>query len=145
MQAEQWVNNMTKSTEEEPAVVELEGRPARSVYVFMALFVQIRAVCLIITYISYRLGLGATVPRQSKVGPLNDPVERKLYAKLDVGKRKAAKNKEESSPSARERHDVKHDEDEDEDEDEIESRTNLFVKKRVVPLTSSLQAKKKKK
>ncbi|PSS11707.1 Endochitinase [Actinidia chinensis var. chinensis] len=116
--AEQWVNNMTKSTEEEPAVVELEGRPAR-------------------------LGLGATVPRQPKVGPLNDPVERKLYAKLDVGKRKAAKNKEESSPSARERHDVK--EDEDEDEDENESRTNLFVKKRVVPLTSSLQAKKKKK
>ncbi|GFZ21028.1 hypothetical protein Acr_29g0001900 [Actinidia rufa] len=112
---------MTKSTEEEPAVVELEGRPAR-------------------------LGLGATVPRQPKVGPLNDPVERKLYAKLDVGKRKAAKNKEESSPSARERHDVKDDEDdENEDEDKNESRTNLFVKKRVVPLTSSLQAKKKKK
>ena len=138
MQAEQWVNNMTKSTEEEPAVVELEGRPARSVYVFMAIFVQIKAVCLIITYISYRLGLGATVPRQSKVGPLNDPVERKLYAKLQVEKRKAAKNKKKSKSSARERYDVK------DDEDENESRTNLFSKKRLVPLTSSLQAKKKK-
>ncbi|GFZ21025.1 hypothetical protein Acr_29g0001870 [Actinidia rufa] len=106
---------MAKSTEEEPVVVELEGRPAR-------------------------LGLGATVPRQSKVGPLNDPVERKLYAKLDIGKRKAAKNKEESSPFARESHDVK----DDEDEDNNESRTNLFVKKRVVPLTSCLQSKKKK-
>ncbi|XP_057496061.1 uncharacterized protein LOC130781035 [Actinidia eriantha] len=113
--AEQWVNNKTKSTEEEPAVVELEGRPAR-------------------------LGLGATVPRQSKVGPLNDPVERKLYAKLQVEKRKAAKNKENSKSSARERHDVQ----DDEDEDENESRTNLFSKKRLVPLTSSLQAKKKK-
>ncbi|XP_057496053.1 uncharacterized protein LOC130781027 [Actinidia eriantha] len=115
--AEQWVNNKTKSTEEEPAVVELEGRPAR-------------------------LGLGATVPRQSKVGPLNDPVERKLYAKLQVEKRKAAKNKENSKSSARERHDAK--DDEYEDEDENESRTNLFSKKRLVPLTSSLQAKKKK-
>ncbi|GFY90270.1 hypothetical protein Acr_07g0004670 [Actinidia rufa] len=111
--AEQWVNNKTKSTEEEPTVVELEGRPAR-------------------------LGLGATVPRQSKVGPLNDPVQRKLYAKLQVEKKKAAKNKENSKSSAIERHDVKDDEDED------ESRTNLFSKKRLVPLTSSLQAKKKK-
>ncbi|PSS26328.1 Protein of unknown function DUF3245 protein [Actinidia chinensis var. chinensis] len=117
--AEQWVNNKNKSTEEEPTVVELEGRPAR-------------------------LGLGATVPRQSKVGPLNDPVERKLYAKLQVEKRKAAKNKEKSKSSARERYDVKDDEDEDEDEYENESRTNLFSKKRLVPLTSSLQAKKKK-
>ncbi|CAL5340028.1 unnamed protein product [Camellia sinensis] len=112
--AEKWVNNMTKSTEDKSTEVQLEARPAR-------------------------LGLGATVPRQSKVvGPLNDPVERKLHAKLDVGKRKAAKSREEF------KHDSKEEEDDD-DEENLESRTNLFAKKRVVPLASSLQTKKKQK
>ncbi|GKU88127.1 hypothetical protein SLEP1_g2428 [Rubroshorea leprosula] len=57
--AEQWVNNMSGSVEDELVEVEPEGRPLK-------------------------LGLGAKVSRQSKVGPSNDPVERKLYAKLDV-------------------------------------------------------------
>ncbi|KAG5528085.1 hypothetical protein RHGRI_028876 [Rhododendron griersonianum] len=115
--AENWVNNMTKSTEEESGEVELEGRPLR-------------------------LGLGATVPQQSKVGPLNDPVDRRLHAKLEAGKRKASQRMEESSPSVRGGHNVKDDED---DDDDLDSRTNLFAKKRVMPLTSSLQAKKKQK
>uniref|UniRef100_A0A5B7BQJ1 Uncharacterized protein n=1 Tax=Davidia involucrata TaxID=16924 RepID=A0A5B7BQJ1_DAVIN len=113
--AQQWVNNMSKFNEDESTEVELEGRPPR-------------------------LGLGATVPRQSKVGSSNDPVERKLHAKLDIGKRKAAKSTEESTPSARDVCD-----DKDDSEEDLDSRTNAFAKKRVVPLTSSLQAKKKKK
>ena len=36
------------------------------------------------------LGLGAKVSRQSNTGLSNDPIERKLHAKLDVGKRKSA-------------------------------------------------------
>ncbi|KAF7138082.1 hypothetical protein RHSIM_Rhsim07G0118400 [Rhododendron simsii] len=116
--AENWVNNMTKSTEEESGEVELEGRPLR-------------------------LGLGATIPRQSRVGPLNDPVDRRLHAKLEAGKRKASQRmEEESSPPVRGGHNVKDDED---DNDDLDSRTNLFAKKRVMPLTSSLQAKKKQK
>jgi len=115
--AENWVSNMTKSTKGESVEVELEGRPLR-------------------------LGLGATVPRQSRVGPLNDPVDRKLHAKLEAGKRKASQRMEESSPSTR-GHDGN--EDEDDDDENLDSRTNLFSKKRVVPLTSSSQAKKKQK
>jgi len=115
--AENWVSNMTKSTKGESVEVELEGRPLR-------------------------LGLGATVPRQSRVGPLNDPVDRKLHAKLEAGKRKASQRMEESSPSTR-GHDGN--EDEDDDDENLDSRTNLFAKKRVVPLTSSSQAKKKQK
>ncbi|GMP43476.1 hypothetical protein CsSME_00012821 [Camellia sinensis var. sinensis] len=72
-----------------------------------------------------RLGLGAVVPQQSsKVGPLNGRVERKLHAKLDSGKRKATKNTKESKPSVRDGDDAK---------------------RRVVPLPSSLQPKKKQK
>ncbi|XP_059651401.1 uncharacterized protein LOC132299004 [Cornus florida] len=112
--AEQWVNNMTKSTDES-AEVELEGRPAR-------------------------LGLGSTVPRQSKIGHSNDPVERKLLAKLNIGRINASKKTLESTPSARDGCG-----DSDDDEDDLDSRTNAFAKKRPVPLTSSLQVKKKKK
>lgn len=84
--------------------------------------------------------MGATVPRQSRVGPLNDPVDRKLHAKLEAGKRKASQRMEESSPSTRGHNG---NEDEDDDDENLDSRTNLFAKKRVVPLTSSSQAKKK--
>ncbi|KAL7002498.1 hypothetical protein U1Q18_003651 [Sarracenia purpurea var. burkii] len=115
--AEQWVNNMTKSAEEESTLVELEGRP-------------------------HRLGIGATVPRQSTVGPSNDPIERKLYAKLEAGKRKAARISEESSLSARAEHHNKIDEEEYDDEN-LDSRTNLFAKKRPEPMISSSQAKKR--
>ena len=79
-----------------------------------------------------------------RVGPLNDPIERKLHAKLDAGKRKAAKSTEESSPYARGRDDSKAD-NEDEDDENLDSRTSAFAKKRVMPLTSPLQTKKKQK
>ncbi|KAJ0113481.1 hypothetical protein Patl1_00453 [Pistacia atlantica] len=100
--AEQWVNNMTKVEEDEPTKVESEGRPSR-------------------------LGLGAKVSLKSKFQPSNDPVERKLHARLDARKRKAAKNAEESLLSAKDRHD-----DDDDDEDDLESRTSAFEKKRAV-------------
>ncbi|KAL6951923.1 hypothetical protein U1Q18_028987 [Sarracenia purpurea var. burkii] len=109
---------MTKSAEEESTLVELEGRP-------------------------HRLGIGATVPRQSTVGPSNDPIERKLHSKLEPGKRKAARISEESSVSARaEEHHNKIDEEEYEDEN-LDSRTNLFAKRRPEPMISSSQAKKR--
>ncbi|XVF29087.1 hypothetical protein REPUB_Repub15cG0089800 [Reevesia pubescens] len=67
------------------------------------------------------LGLGAKVRRQSKVGPSNNPVERKLYANLNSGKRKAFKNRECTNPSRRDRVD----EDDDDDEDEyLDSRSS---------------------
>ncbi|KAK3021366.1 hypothetical protein RJ639_045999 [Escallonia herrerae] len=110
-QAEQWVNNMTKSVEDESTEVVLEARPPR-------------------------LGLGAAVPRQSHFAPSNDPVERKLRAKLDAEKRKVAKIAEEST----------RDESVDEDSaEESESRTKAFSRKRAVNLTSSLQANKRQK
>ncbi|XWS09175.1 hypothetical protein CRYUN_Cryun40dG0063600 [Craigia yunnanensis] len=110
--AEQWVSKMSASAEDEAVEVEPEGRQSG-------------------------LGLGAKVPRQSKVGLSNDPVERKLYAKLDTGKRKASKNRESTTPSDRDRID-------DEDED-LESRSSAFSRKKKIPLTSQLQAKKKQK
>ncbi|XWS13391.1 hypothetical protein CRYUN_Cryun36dG0033600 [Craigia yunnanensis] len=108
--AEQWVSKMSGSAEDETVEVEPEGRKSG-------------------------LGLGAKVPRQSKVGPSNDPVERKLYAKLDAGKRKASKNWESTTPSDRD--------EVDEDGDDLESRSTAFSRKRTVPLTSQSQAKKK--
>ncbi|KAK9273838.1 hypothetical protein L1049_018650 [Liquidambar formosana] len=111
--AEQWVDNMSGSLEDESTEVDLEGRPSR-------------------------LGLGAKVLRQCKVGPSNDPVERKLHAKLNAGKRKAAQSTEETIPSARDGCG-----DDDEEDEDSESRTKVFSKKRVISLTSSLKAKKK--
>ncbi|XP_021906193.1 uncharacterized protein LOC110820888 [Carica papaya] len=112
--AEQWVNSMT-SAEDEPTSVESEGRPPR-------------------------LGLGAKVSRQFKFRPSNDPVERKLHAKLDSRKRKAAKYTEESSPAAR-------DEclDDDVDEEDLESRSSVFAKRRADRKASSLQTNNKQK
>ncbi|KAL3569298.1 hypothetical protein D5086_029188 [Populus alba] len=111
--AGQWVNNMSKAVEDEPAEVESEGRPSR-------------------------LGLGAKeVPRHSKARLSNDPVERRLYAKLEAGKRRAAKLIEDSIVPAR-------DCNEDDDSDgELESRTSTFAKKRPGPQVQSLQVKKK--
>ncbi|XP_061945680.1 uncharacterized protein LOC133669522 [Populus nigra] len=110
-----WVNNMSKAVEDEPAEVESEGRPSR-------------------------LGLGAKeVPRHSKARLSNDPVERRLYAKLEAGKRRAAKIIEDSIVPAR-------DCNEDDDSDgESESRTSTFAKKRPGPQVQSLQVKKKQK
>uniref|UniRef100_A0A2P2JX13 Uncharacterized protein n=1 Tax=Rhizophora mucronata TaxID=61149 RepID=A0A2P2JX13_RHIMU len=93
-----------------------------------------------IFHVLCRLGLGAKVVRQSKVGPLNDPVERKLHAKLESQKRKAAKKNEESISLARDGND----DSDDNSDNELESRTSAFAKKRGPP-TPFLQVKKKKK
>ncbi|KAL5572859.1 hypothetical protein UlMin_022456 [Ulmus minor] len=106
--AEQWVDKMSKAADDENT--EPEGRPSR-------------------------LGLGAKVPRQSKVGPLKDPLERKLYAKL------ASRNKTSEETTK----DGRFGDDSDDDED-LESRTKVFNKKRAAdPMTPSLQTKKKQK
>ncbi|XP_061360053.1 uncharacterized protein LOC133304095 isoform X2 [Gastrolobium bilobum] len=113
--AEVWVNNMSKGADDETTNVDIESR-------------------------SSRLGLGAKVSRQSKVGPSNDPVERKLHAKLNAEKRKAANIAKESTTIAR---DVL---DDDEDHEDVESRTSAFAKRKAtVPLTSSILGNKKQK
>ena len=86
------------------------------------------------------LGQGAKVSRQSNTGLSNDPIERKLHAKLDAGKRKSARSMKESTESA------KRGSDNSDDSDEyLESRTKSFSKKRVVPPILSLQRNKKQK
>ncbi|XP_030931899.1 uncharacterized protein LOC126696913 [Quercus robur] len=113
--AEQWVNNMTKAAENELPEVESEGQP-------------------------YRLGLGAKVSRQAKFGPSNDPLEKKLRAKLNTGKRKAAIIAKEYTPSARDGGDNE----DDDDDDDLDSRTSAFDKKRArAPMTVCSQANKK--
>ncbi|GMJ01801.1 hypothetical protein HRI_003849300 [Hibiscus trionum] len=107
--AEQWINKMNGSAHDEVVEVEPEARPGR-------------------------LGLGAKIPRQSKVGLSNDPVARKLSAKLGAGKRKASKNQDSTTPSCRDLF--------DQDED-LDSRSSAFSRKRAVPPTSQLQVKKK--
>lgn len=72
-----------------------------------------------------RLGLGAKVSRQIKPGKLNDPLARKLFYSLEAGKRKAARQNEESSILANETVS------DGDSEDDLESRTRAFVKKRV--------------
>ncbi|XVE74425.1 hypothetical protein DITRI_Ditri12bG0016200 [Diplodiscus trichospermus] len=111
MQAEQFVSKMSGSVEAEALEVEPEGRPSG-------------------------LGLGAKISRQPKVVLSKNPVKRKLCAKLGVGKRKASKNRESTTPTGRDRVD------EDSDDEDLESRSSAFAKKRAVPLTSQLQAKK---
>ncbi|XP_030440542.1 uncharacterized protein LOC115662545 [Syzygium oleosum] len=110
--AEQWVNNMTKVAEDEQTEAESDGRPSR-------------------------LGLGAKFSCQMRPGPLNDPVERKLFANLQSGKRKAAKDAEESGPTAR---DPGGDSDID---DELESRASAFAKKRAIAPPVPVTMKKK--
>ncbi|XP_054783232.1 uncharacterized protein LOC129290476 [Prosopis cineraria] len=113
--AEVWINNMSKVEDDEPTDADKEGRPPR-------------------------LGLGAKVFRQSKVGPSDDPVERKLYAKLDARKRKAAQMEEESRSSQR---DGVEDDEDDAGED---SRTSSFIKKAAPrPLPSTILGNKKRK
>ncbi|KAL4572275.1 hypothetical protein LXL04_019046 [Taraxacum kok-saghyz] len=102
--AEKWVSNMTRTTDDKLTRIVLEARPPG-------------------------LGIGAVVPRHQKVGLSNDPVERKLRAQLDAGKRKFSKMAEESQPEN------KDNESSDED-DESESRTKSFVKKKMKILPS---------
>lgn len=82
----------------------------------------------------HRLGIGAAIPRENKVTRSNDPVERKIQAKLDSGKRRAVQNAEELAKDSIS--------EEDSDEEELESRTQAFTKKRP-PMTSSLPPTKK--
>ena len=93
--------------------------------------------CCTITHLC-RLGLGAKVSRKSKVRPSDDPVDRKLYAKLEADKRKTAKIAEESSIVA------SNVLDDDEDDEDLESRTSAFAKRKAapVPLTSSNKKQK---
>ncbi|KAE8703008.1 Detected protein of unknown function [Hibiscus syriacus] len=84
-----------------------------------------------------RIGLEAKVPRQSKVGLSNDPVARKLSAKLGAGKRKASKNQDSTTPSGRDLVD------EDDGDEDLDGRSSAFSRKRAVPPTSQLQVKKK--
>ncbi|CAN0880741.1 hypothetical protein LINGRAHAP2_LOCUS13822 [Linum grandiflorum] len=64
--AQQWVNNMSRSTDDEPAEAEEQGRPLK-------------------------LGLGARAAPQSNLTPSNDPAGRRLHNKLEAGKKRAAK------------------------------------------------------
>jgi len=96
-------------------------------------------LCYIITQL-YRLGLGAKVSRQSKFVPSDDPVEKKLYAKLTAEKRKAANIAKESATIARDGLD------DDEDSEDLDSRTNAFAKRKATaPLASSILRNKKQK
>ncbi|KAG4388905.1 hypothetical protein GLYMA_09G259300v4 [Glycine max] len=65
LHAELWVNNMSKDADDDRTNADVEDRPSG-------------------------LGLGAKVSCQSKFVASGDPVERKLYAKLNAEKRKAA-------------------------------------------------------
>lgn len=113
--AEQWVNSMGDSPDDaKPNETVLESRPPR-------------------------LGLGAAVPRQSQTVLSNDPVERKLRAKLDAEKRRKLKISEAPTISAK---DGKVDE--ESDEEESESKTKAFTKKRPSAFPLTLQTKKKK-
>ncbi|RWR72204.1 U3 small nucleolar RNA-associated protein 25-like protein [Cinnamomum micranthum f. kanehirae] len=110
--AEAWVNNMSASAADEMVERKFEGRPPR-------------------------LGLGAKLTPRSKVASSADPVEKKLRAKLDAGKKRAARDLEELNASDR------NGEHSDDDEDGLESRANAFVKKRPMVPATTLQVKKK--
>ncbi|CAK7342047.1 unnamed protein product [Dovyalis caffra] len=81
-----------------------------------------------------RVGLSAKeVPRQSKARQSNDPVERRLYTKLEAGKGRADESFEDSILRARDGNE------DDDSSEESESRTSAFAKKRPGPLAPSLQ------
>ncbi|KAF4386704.1 uncharacterized protein LOC115707936 [Cannabis sativa] len=108
--AEQWVSKMTKAVDDEQN--EVEGRHPR-------------------------LGLGAKFSRQFNVGPLSDPIERKLFAKLDT----RTKRTEESNLATKDELN-----DDSDDSEDTESRSQVFNKKRAAtPMMPSVQTKKKKK
>lgn len=136
---------MSSCLADEPNEAKLEARPSRWVVFLHYLHISISLVLYYFSKIysiySNRLGLGAKVSRQFKIGPSNDPIERKLYAKLDVGKRNSVNGAiKDYAPSARNGSDNSDDSDED-----LESRTKSFGKKRVVPSSSSPQINKKRK
>ncbi|KAJ4905264.1 hypothetical protein Rs2_19215 [Raphanus sativus] len=99
--AEKWVANMTTPAEDDPPIeAEQEVRPSR-------------------------LALGAEVSRQMKRRPSDDPLDQKLQAKFDAGRRKYARSEAESAGSNKNAGD-----DSDEDDYESESKSQAFGKKR---------------
>ncbi|CAH9091915.1 unnamed protein product [Cuscuta europaea] len=109
--AEQWVNNMSKSLEDDKSNgAILESRPPR-------------------------LGIGATIPRESKYVRSNDPIEKKLRATLNAKERNIDTKA----------NDERVEEDEEDEEEELESKTKAFTKKRPSVLPSSLGRIKKRK
>ncbi|KAL6570095.1 hypothetical protein OROMI_014609 [Orobanche minor] len=112
--AEQWVNSMSKSSADQKSIsVDLEGRPSR-------------------------LGIGAIVPKESRVMHSNNHVERKLMAKLYDDKKKAMTRDRDLAPSAKDGN-----VDEESDEEESESKTRSFGKKRPPSFNSSVHGNKK--
>ncbi|CAH2063249.1 unnamed protein product [Thlaspi arvense] len=97
--AEKWVANMTSTTEDDPIEAEQEARP-------------------------HRLGLGAKVSRNMKRRPSDDPLDQKLQAKFDAGRRKTARSEADFGGSS------KNAGDDSEDDDESESKSQAFGKKR---------------
>ncbi|XP_023549284.1 uncharacterized protein LOC111807690 [Cucurbita pepo subsp. pepo] len=85
-----------------------------------------------------RLGLGAKITHNIRNGPSNDPLDRKLYAKLDAVKKQAARKVSEDTP-------VLNNEDDDDDDNDKESRTAIFDKKRVTTRVSMIPLPAKKK
>lgn len=85
-----------------------------------------------------RLGIGATVPKESKFTQSSNPVERKLLAKLHNDRRKISMKHEDLAPSAKNGN-----ADEDSEEEESESKARAFTKKRPLGPISLLHAKKK--
>ncbi|KAF3493247.1 hypothetical protein DY000_02056807 [Brassica cretica] len=75
----------------------------------------------------HRLGLGAKVSRQTKRRPSDDPLDQKLQAKFDAGRRKQARAEAESASSSKNAVDESED---DDDDDESESKSQAFGKKR---------------
>lgn len=71
-----------------------------------------------------RLGLGAKVSRQTKRRPSDDPLDQRIQAKLDAGRRKYARLEVESADSS------KNTGDDSEDDDESESKSQAFGKKK---------------
>ncbi|KAL0848566.1 hypothetical protein Bca101_021813 [Brassica carinata] len=98
--AEKWVANMSTPAEDDPIEAPQEARPDR-------------------------LGLGAKVSRQMKRRPSDDPLDRKLQAKFDAGRRKNARVEAECAGSSKKAGDESED-----DDDESESKSQAFGKKR---------------
>lgn len=82
------------------------------------------------------MGLGATVAPRTNPHTSSDPVEKKLLAKLNVGKKHREKNHEESSGLNANN--------EDSEEDDMDSRAHVFSKKRQISTNSPMQKKKHK-
>ncbi|MQL84192.1 hypothetical protein Taro_016694 [Colocasia esculenta] len=85
-----------------------------------------------------RLGLGAKVMRHVEVAASDDPVERKLIGKLGAGKRQAYKGPEHVGAT-------KISEPSEDFDDELDSRTSVFDRKKMTPLTTSSLPEKKRK